>query len=278
MIKIVTDSTSCVSEAYAKEHNISVVNLTTNLEGNVLQEGFESKQWDQFYESVKASKDFPKTSQPTPAEFEEVFRETLNENSNAKILVITISQSLSGTYNSARLAAENVKPENIFVLDSGQTAQSELLFLEEVVELVNQGKTAEEIFAMGEALRNRVCIQFVPQTMEYLKRGGRIDLLSATIASVLNIKPILSFKNGVLTNTKKCLGMQKAISEMVSEIPANFKKIYIVYIHEAGEWLNRTINKVNETLNTNIKKAFNVGPVVGSHIGMGTVGIAYITA
>lgn len=274
MIKLVTDSTCCVDKEFAKKHNISVVNLTCSIDNFSMEEGFEEN-WEEFYNKLKSSKNFPKTSQPTPSAFENVFKETFAQNPNADIIVITISQSLSGTYNSAKLASQ-INPEKIYVIDSGQTAQSELLFLEEVVELINQGKTAKEIYDMQEELRKRVCIEFVPQTLEYLFRGGRINLLKATIANVLNIKPILSFKNGVLTNSKKCLGMQKAIIDLINNVPKNFKKLYVCYIHEAGEWLNKLINKVNQNFNLNITEAKNIGPVVGSHIGIGAIGLAYI--
>lgn len=274
MIKLVVDSTSYISEEYAQKHDIKVVNLTTTLSDYSIEEGYEDN-WNTFFDKLKNGKDFPKTSQPTPAEFENVYNDILSKNPEADIITITISQSLSGTYNSARLAAENVNKDKIFVIDSGQTAQSELLFLEEIVELIGLGKTAKEIFDMQETLRKNVCIQFVPATMEYLKRGGRIDLLSATIASVLNIKPILSFKNGKLENTKKCLGMQKAIAEMVAEIPKAVKKIYVCYIHEA-EWLQKIMDKVNQTFNFGITQAKKIGPVIGSHIGIGAVGVAYL--
>lgn len=274
MIKLVIDSTSYIEKEYAQKHDIKVVNLNTTINDYSIEEGFEDN-WNTFFDKLKNSKDFPKTSQPTPAEFEGVYNEILLKNPETEIITITLSQSLSGTYNSARLAAENVNKNKIFVIDSGQTAQSQLLFLEQIIELIEQGKTAKEIFDMQENLRKSVCIQFVPQTMEYLKRGGRIDLLSATIASVLNIKPILSFKNGKLENTKKCLGMQKAISEMVAEIPKTVKKIYVCYIHEA-EWTQKLMDKVNQAFNFGITQAKKIGPVIGSHIGIGAVGLAYL--
>lgn len=277
MIKLVVDSTSCISREYAQENDIKVVNLTTTIDDYTIAEGY-SDNWDLFFEKVKTSKNFPKTSQPTPAEFEEVYNQIFSQDVTADIIVVTISQSLSGTANSARLAAQNVNPNKIFIIDSGQTAQSELLVLEEIVELIKQGQTAQQIMDLAPSITSRACIQFVPQTMEYLKRGGRIDLISATIASVLNIKPILSFKEGDLKNTKKCLGMQKAINEMVAEVPKLFKKIYVCYIHEAGEWLNKLILKVNQTFNLNIVEAKQIGPVVGSHVGIGSIGIAYLAA
>lgn len=278
MIKIITDSASGVSQQYADQHNITVVSLTTSLEGQTFVETTDQTMWDKFYELLKSSKEFPKTSQPTPDKFENAYNQALTQDPNNQVLVITMSQSLSGTYNAARLAATTCKnPNNVFVLDSGQTAASELLFLEEVVSLAESGTyTAKQIFEMREQIANRINIQFVPITMEYLRRGGRIHLLGATLANVLNIKPILSFTNGILENTKKCLGMQKAIQEMAKEVSDQFKKIVVCYVHEQNAWLEKLVAKLNQTFGLNIEAKLPVGPVVGSHLGVGTIGVAYI--
>ena len=278
MIKIITDSASCVSKEYAEKHNISIISLTTTLDDQVFVETTDQTVWDKFYTLLKNGKSFPKTSQPSPEEFESAFNQTFAENENATILMITMSQSLSGTYNAARLASTTCKhPDQVFVLDSGQTAQSELLFLEEVVELAESGKyTAQQIFEMQEKISARINIQFVPITMEYLRRGGRINLIGATLANILNIKPILSFTNGILENTKTCLGMQKAVQEMVKDVSAQFKKIVVCYVHESNGWLDKLIANVNKTFGTHIETALKVGPVVGSHLGIGTIGVAFI--
>lgn len=270
MVKLIIDSPAYASREFVEKNNIGVVSLKFTLDGVTKAEGFENE-WGEFFENLKTSKDFPKTSLPSPEDFLKAYN-TANENDD--IVVITISKSLSGTYNSACVAKDlYAHPEKVFIVDSGQCAQSELLLVEEVVELINQGKSGKEIFEQAQLIATKTCIQFVPSTMEYLKRGGRISLLSATIANVLNIKPILSFKNGVLACTKKCLGMGKALTEMVKSIPQKCKKIYVCYIHES-ELLKTLINKVNEALKINIVEGKKLGPVIGSHIGVGAVGLA----
>lgn len=276
MVYLVVDSTCCVSEQYVKDNNIKVIDLKVTLDGVTRTEGFEDT-WGSFFSALKNTKSFPQTSQPSPVEFEEIYKSIFEKDKLAEIVVVTLSSSLSGTVNSARLAAQSVNPERIFIVDSGQTCQSELLLIEEVVEMIKQGKTGKEIEQVANDLKTKICIQFVPSTMEYLKRGGRISLLSATFASVLNIKPILCFKNGVLTCAKKVLGMGKALSEMIANVPKTVKKIYVCYINES-EYLQKLIDKVNATFHTNIVEGKNIGPIVGSHIGMGAVGLATIDA
>lgn len=274
MIKLIVDSPSCISEEYALNHNISVVNLNVELDGVMQKEGF-IEDWPDFFERLKASSSFPKTSLPSPEEFLTLYNETFEKNKNANIIVVTLSSSLSGTVNSARIAKDMTsRPDQIFVIDSGACAQSELLLIEEIVDLIeNQNKSASEIAEIAEELKQKLYIDFVPSTVEYLKRGGRMNLLTAALASVLSIKPILNFRNGVLTCTKKCIGMGKALIELVKGIPQKFKKIYVCYIHES-DVLQQLIDKVNKLFNLNILEGKQIGPIIGSHIGVGAVGIA----
>lgn len=278
MIKLIVDSPSCVDYNYAKEHNISVVNLNVELDGVTQKEGFESD-WTNYFENLKNSKSFPKTSLPSPEDFLKLYNEAFEADSNAEIIVVTISASLSGTVNSARIAKDMTShPEQIFVIDSGECAQSELILIEEIVNMIeNEHKTAKEIAEIAEVLKTKLCITFVPSTVEYLKRGGRMSLLTSALASVLSIKPILSFRNGVLTCTKKCIGMGKALAELIKSVPAKFKKLYVCYIHES-EFLSQLIEKVNAAFGLNIAEGKKIGPIVGSHIGIGAVGLAFLEA
>lgn len=270
MVKLIIDSPACASAEYVKENNIKVVNLTVSLNGKTREEGFEET-WNEFFTDLKNGDDFPKTSLPSPDSFLTAFEEVPETDD---IVVITISKSLSGTYNAACVARDLFKnPERVFVVDSNQCCQSELLLIEEVVELIKKGLSGKEVYEKALLIATKTRIEFVPTTMEYLRRGGRISLLSATFASILNIKPILSFKSGVLTCAKKCLGVGKALNEMVKNIPTNLKKIYVCYIHES-DVLQTLISKVNTALNCNILEAKKIGPIVGSHIGIGAVGLA----
>lgn len=275
MVRFIVDSTSYINKDYARNNNIEVVQLSVELDDARHDEGYEAD-WDNYFERLKSSKSFPKTSQPTPDTFVQAINNIWKTDKDADIIIITLSQSLSGTYNSACLAQSLVESDKVHVLDSGQTAQSMLLLIKELVELEKDGHSVKDIIKQANTIKEKIYLEFVPSTMEYLKRGGRLNLLSATIASVLNIKPILSFKQGSLTNTKKVLGMPKAIAELVANVPANIKKLYVIYIHESA-WLNKLVNKVSATLNIEVVTQLKVGPVIGSHLGVGAVGLAYIT-
>lgn len=272
MVKIIIDSTFCASKTFIEEHNIEVVNLNILFNDKTIKEGFEDS-WESFYSSLKKSKKFPKTSQPSPVLYEELFKKSLE--TNEEILVLTLSSSLSGTYNAARIAAENISSEKIFVVDSMQCSQSAFLILEETVRLRDSGLGGKELAEKCAELTPKACIEFVPETMEYLKRGGRISLVKALIASILNIKPILSFKNNSLTVAKKALGMGMALNEMVKAVPKTVKEIFVCCVDKS---------KFTQALKEKVLKVFPktrirdglINPVVGSHVGPGSVGIAYI--
>lgn len=274
MIKIIVDSTCYVSEEYAKANDIKVIDLSVGMGEEVVPEGKEGT-WDKFFGWLSHGKNFPKTSQPSPGDFEGLFKDILDKGKDVKIIVLTLSQTLSGTYSCAKMCADNVDPNRVFVVDSGQTAQSQLLILEEIVDMIKKGMSIEKILEALVDIKKKACIQFIPQSMEYLKRGGRISILSAAIADILNIKPILSFNEGKLTCAKKVLGMMRGIQEIVNNIPKTVKKIYVCHIHHST-WLPKLIERVNKTFNLNIQEGKAIGPVIGSHIGIGAIGIAYM--
>lgn len=272
MIHLVVDSTFGIEENYAKEKNIEVVNLKLLLDDVVSEEGFE-KDWGEFYNRLENSKEFPKTSQPSPEDFINAIQKILNKDEQAEILILTISQSLSGTINSATIATKNFNNNKIVAFDSKTATAGGRIFVEEVMELIEAGATFDEILKQITIIQEKIQVDFIPQTMEYLKRGGRIGTLSATLASVLKIKPLFRFKNGVVSVTKKAIGLSKAITDMIMQVPKTFKKIYLLYIHK-NDNVQLLKQKVCEMLNVEEPKVLAVSPVFGSHVGVGAVGIA----
>lgn len=272
MIHLIVDSTFGIEEQFAKEKGIEVVNLKLILDDEVRDEGFE-KDWGDFYNKLEASKSFPTTSQPSPEDFKDAIKRVLQKDENAQILILTITQSLSGTINSATLAAKSFENENIIALDSKTGTAGGRILVEELVELIEGGACFEEVIKQTKIIQEQIQVDFIPETMEYLKRGGRIGTLSATLASILKIKPIFRFKNGVVTVAKKVLGLSRAIGDMVMQVPKTFKKIYLLYIHKA-ENIEILKEKVSTILGIKEPKVLALEPVFGAHVGIGAVGIA----
>jgi len=272
MIHLITDSTFGIPKEYAEKNDIKIVNLKLILDEKVTDEGFQDT-WDEFYSRYKTSKNFPTTSQPSPEDFISAIKEVIEEDSNAEIIILTLSSALSGTINAATIAVSEFKSRKIVAIDTAQACVCGRLLTEELVELIKIGKTFDEIVSeIIPTLKEKLDIHFIPATMDALKRGGRIGKLSATLASVLKIKPLFSFKNGLITIKKKVLGIGRAISEMIHELPKKLKKLYICYICN-----DDLVPEIQQKLDKE-KIAYNeivpVGPVFGAHVGMGAIGLA----
>lgn len=274
MIHLIVDSTFGIEEQYAKEKGIEVVNLKLILDEEVRDEGFE-KDWSDFYNKLETSKSFPTTSQPSPEEFKDAINKVLQRDNEAQILILTITQSLSGTINSATLAAKSFENENIIAMDSKTGTAGGRILVEELMELIEKGASFDQVIAQTKVLQQQIQVDFIPETMEYLKRGGRIGTLSATLASILKIKPIFRFKDGVVTVAKKVLGFSRAVGDMVMQVPKTFKKIYLLYIHRT-ENVEVLKQKVENILGVKEPKVLALEPVFGAHVGIGAVGIASI--
>lgn len=271
MIKIITDSTAYIPEEYLKENNITVIPLRVLMGEEEFDEGLPGS-YEVFFEKFTKNKVFPKTSQPSLTQFIDIYNSVIDNRDEA--IVFTISCTLSGTFSVANLAKEQCKaPEKITVLDSQNCCQTTWGFIMETVDMIKAGKSREEIVEELSKLQVGSQITFVPDSLEYLKRGGRIGKVSATLGSLLQIKPVLTFRQGTLECAKKTIGIQKAISDVIGSIPKNIKRLFIIHIANS---------KFFELLKTKIKGMFNVptyegeiGPVVAAHIGP-AIGVAWI--
>lgn len=272
MIRFIVDSTFGITKEFAEQNNIKVVKLKMMLDGETVEEGFQ-EEWKPFYEKIKNSKNFPTSSQPNPQAFTDAIEEVYNEDKDAEIFILTIAEYLSGTINSATIATSNFEGKKIIAMDTGAVCACSIMMLEEMIDLANEGKTFEEIAEIAPKIKENLQIQFVPATMEYLKRGGRIGKLSATILDVLRIKPIFLFKNNEISVTKKTLGLGKAIVDAISMLPKKIKKIAACFIYDDLN-LPMLYNKLAAKFPKIKIEKFGVSPMFGVHVGIGAVGIA----
>ena len=274
MTKFIVDSTFAVTEEYAKKHDIRIAPLRLLLDGVESVEGYEPT-WEEFYSRYEKSTSFPTTSQPSPFLFEEAIREILKENPSASIIILTIAGGLSGTVNSARLAASSFPDSKIAVIDSQNASMSEWMLLDRLLAANNNNTPFEELCTLAESLILRLASQFIPPTMKYLRKGGRIGFLGALFGDILSIKPLFDFRKNLVTVPKRIHGMKRAINEMVERLPAKIEELYIVYIHKSDyiEVLAAAIKEQRGLEDISIRQ---VSPVFGIHIGIGTLGICWL--
>ncbi len=268
-IQIITDSTAYISRDYAKVNNIEIVPLSIELNGEVAKEGYPGE-FDEFFSRLKSSNDFPKTSQPSAGDFVEAYKRAFERGD--EIVAILFSSKLSGTYNSACLAAEIVGQEKITVIDSETAVGNLKLLIEKAVKLSQNGASRQEIVDMVNTDKKNTSINLTVETLEYLKRGGRLSNSKAVIGTLLNIKPIIGLVDGILVPVDKVRGKKKAIEAIINMVPDEVKRISIGHVQNYDE-----ANKIKELLEERFKQAVvtvdEIGPVVGGHVGPNAIGI-----
>lgn len=268
-IQIITDSTAYFTREDSIEKNINIVPLSVNFCGDVNKEGFPGE-FKVFFDKLMNTNEFPTTSQPAAGDFVETYKKAL-ENGD-EIITIVISSELSGTYNSARLAADMLAADKITVIDSKTSAGNLKLLVEKAVQLSKQGLSRKEIENEIIRLRDNMSINLTVDTLEYLKRGGRLSNTNAFIGTLLNIKPVIGLVDGKLVPIGKERGKKKAMETIISLVPENVKRISVAHVqnlNEAQQYKNELEKKFeNATITID-----ELGPVVGSHIGPKAIGL-----
>lgn len=274
MIKIITDSTSYIPADYVKNNDIKIVPLHVLYMDEEFDEGLPGS-YDSFFESFVKTKIFPKTSQPSLEMFIKTYNDVIDNGDEG--IVFTISSSLSGCNSVANLARNECKdPSKITVIDSGSCGQVICGYVMECIDMIEKGKSREEIVAYVEKLKLNSMIAFVPDSLEYLRRGGRIGKVTAVLGSILQLKPILTFKNGSLSCTKKIFGgPNKAIQELFMMIPKKFKRLFVIHIAKTSNY--DLLKKKVAGQFPNIEPVEGeMGPVIATHIGP-AIGLCWIS-
>lgn len=268
-VQIVTDSTAYFTKEYAEENDIKIVPLSVTFSGETKDEGFPGE-FEDFYRELQTSKDFPTTSQPPIEAFAKVYEEILTE--NKEIVTIVISEKLSGTYNSAMAAANMTAPDKISVIDSETTVSNLKMLVMIANDMAKQGKSREEIVETIEREKKKMNVVLAASTLEYLKRGGRLSATQATIGNLLNVKPIIGLKDGKLIAVAKVRGKNKAMEYLVDSVPENAAAITVLHIlsHDDARQLYRKLQEKFPRIEIEIDE---IGPVIGSHLGPGGVGV-----
>lgn len=231
----------------------------------------------EFYEKLVGGNVLPTTSQPTPAAFEEVYEEAVNAGDD--VVVITVASKLSGTYQSATIAAEDY-PDKVYVVDGRSVAIGTTILVQYTLKLVDEGKSAQEIFDALLSIRSRLRVTAVLDTLDYLHKGGRISKTVAIAGGLLAIKPIISVYTGALAMIGKARGNKQANASMNKEIDkmggVDFSMpVVLGYTGTSDELLRKYIAESEEFWGGRSFPATIVGSTVGTHAGPGAVAAAF---
>src|SRR5665213_2095731 len=275
-VAVVTDSTADLPPALAAARAVTVVPLTLNLDGQSYLDGVDITPAE-FYRRLPGLTTHPTTSQPSPGRFAKTYAALLENHDS--VVSIHISEKLSGTVASARQAAEMTDPKRIRIIDSEVVSMSLGLVTLIASTLASQGADPEAIETKVIAMKPHLQTYFSVATLEFLRRGGRIGRANALLGSVLQVKPVLCIRDGLVTPLERVRTFERALTrvvELTRELDRG-KGVCIIVGHadaEAdAERVARELKPIADTLMIQ-----PLGPVVGAHAGPGVVGVGCYSA
>lgn len=273
-IALVTDSTAYLPADIVAQYGIIVVPLYVNWGDESYRDNVDITP-EQFYARLPTAKVMPSTSQPSRGDFAAVYQQSARQGA-AAIISVHISSLLSGTVSSALMARDDVPDTPIYVVDSLSTSMGLGFLVLEAARQAAIGRPAEDIVRRLEAMRSRIRIIFVVDTLEFLHRGGRIGGAAAFLGSMLNLKPLLTLRDGRIEALERVRTKRRAVSRMVELMLDEFveRSVRVAVLHAAvpqeGQHL---LEEVRARLSCRESMLAEVSPVIGTHTGPGTVGL-----
>lgn len=276
-IRILTDSSADFNPATTKRRGVEVVSMSIQF-GNASFLDGKTITHDVFYKLLQEGKTNPSTAQPTPADFLRIFEEA--RDAGDQVVAVLLSSVLSGTYQSAVIARGMCGYEPIYLVDSLSATAGIQILVNYACKLRDSGLPAADIAGELERLKDRIRIFAVMDTLEYLRRGGRLSGFQAGLGAVTRLKPVITVRKGAVSIAAKAFGLTAAVQQLVKFLDANpvddaFPS-YFLYSDDRGK---------DELLLPKLKERgalpqrlhyCSVGPTIGSHIGPGALGMAYI--
>ena len=277
-VRIVVDSTADLLPEIKQQ--VSVVPLTVHFGDQEFVDGVTIDH-KAFYNKLVESDVMPTTSQPTPDAFAQVFREA--QQAGEQVVVLTVASGLSGTCQSANIAAADF-PGMVWVVDTKTVAIGEAILAELAIRLRDQGLSAPEIVARLEEEREHIHVVALLDTLEYLKKGGRISQTAAIAGGILSIKPVLAIRDGEIVVLGKARGSKQGNNLLVSEIEkaggVDFSKPVMLgytglsdtllekYVLDSGALWDGHGDSIRSTI---------IGSVIGTHAGPGAIAVAFFS-
>ncbi|AWC46527.1 DegV family protein [Bacillus cytotoxicus] len=275
---IVTDSTAYIPKHIREELNIHMIPLNVVFGTTSYQEEEEITA-DDFYVKVREQEELPKTSQPAIGKFVELFEELAKEYD--AVISIHLSSGISGTYQTATTAGQMVEGIDVYAYDSEISCEVQGFYVREGAKMAREGKTPEEILKRFDEMKKTIDAYFVVDDLHHLQRGGRLNSAQAFIGSLLQVKPILYFRDKVIIPFEKIRTRKKALKRIVEIFDEQASKglpMEAVIIHanreeEAEAWKQELQEKYpHVTIRTSY-----FGAVIGTHLGEGSIGLDWYT-
>lgn len=276
-IRIVTDSSSDFEPAVAKRRKVEIVSMPIQFGKATFLDG-KTITGEVFYKLLKEGKANPSTSQPTPNDFLKVFESA--KAAGDQVVAVLLSSALSGTVQSAMIAKGMCDYEEIYIVDSLSATAGIQILVNYACKLRDSGLKAADIAAQLEQIKDRIRIFAVIDTLEYLRRGGRISSLQAGLGSMTKLKPVIAVRDGAVAITGKAFGTAAAVKQLlklIADHPVDdaFPSYFLYTDDKTREEL--LLPKLRElgTLPQRLHYCC-IGATIGTHVGTGAMGLAYI--
>ncbi|MBX9138733.1 MULTISPECIES: DegV family protein [unclassified Clostridium] len=278
-VKIIADSTCYLPQEYIDKYKVAIVSLNVLLNGNSYRETDLSNNW--FYNEMAKSATIPTSSQPS---IEDLYNAVETEiKAGNDVVGIFLSSDMSGTFSTSNLVKnmilENYPDANIKMIDSRSNCMQAGFAVLEAAKAAYENKSLDEVVSIAKNVIENSKFIFVPDTLEYLKKGGRIGGAAALFGSLLQIRPILTVEDGKTTVFTKVRTKKKAIDKIVNTIleqnsKSPIKGLIVHHINCESEG-QELANRLKSSLGLDNVKIQSIGPIIGLHVGPGSIGVAY---
>ena len=278
-IRIIADSTCYLPKEYIDKYNVSIVSLNVLLNGKSYRETDLENDW--FYKEMSKSPSIPTSSQPSIDDFYKAIESQVKEGHD--IVGIFLSSDMSGTFSTSNLVKEMILEKypnaNIVMLDSRSNCMQAGYAILEAAKAAADNKSLDEVVSIAKSVIENSKFIFVPDTLDYLKKGGRIGGAAALFGSLLQIKPILTVTDGKTTVLTKVRTKKKAIDKIIDTVmeqnlKSPIKGLIVHHINCESEG-QELANKLQDKLGISNIKIQSIGPIIGLHVGPGSIGVAY---
>jgi len=275
-VAVMTDSTAYIPADVREKHGIHMVPLSVVFEDESFREELDITT-EEFYQKMKESKNLPKTSQPSVGDVAKKFEELSKEYD--AVISVHLSSGISGTYQAVVSAGEMVEDIEVHPYDSEISCMAQGFYALEAAELAKAGKTPEEIIKRLDEMKRSVRAYFMVDDLTNLQRGGRLSSTQAMVGGLLQIKPVLHFVDKVIVPFEKIRTRKKAINRimgLLEEEAAKGHDLRVVFIHgndkDSAAELEKEFLEKYPDMDTSISY---FGPVIGTHVGQGALGVCW---
>jgi len=276
-VQIITDSSAYLPNQYVEQYGFDVIPLTLNWEGKSLRDGVDITA-EEFYLQLKGASKLPTTSQVPVQQYIEHIKSALEKRKS--VLILPISSGISASYQSALTAVQEFKGKPVEVLDTKLVSSDSSFMLLAVARTAEKGADLAECKTVAEEAYKHIGVYFTVDTLEYLYKGGRIGGAQRLMGAALKIKPILQIRNGVIDAAASAITRRKATERMVEMVKTAIgdkRPVRISVFHALeADLAKELLASLTSELHAEESILSEVSPVIGAHVGPGTVAIAWM--